>query len=389
MKFFLTLLLFSFFAGCGPASGRKDAKGGGRKALPPDPRVTPRKIALSSDGKLLLLVCSASDLPRFQDYLTLWDTTTGKILCTLPAPNNEVTFIAFLPDSKRALAANADGTLSVYELARRKLVRRIKVSEKSCSLVVISPDGKLALAAGRDTNFKIHLKVWDVATGKSVKTIDKVPPPLGYLAWSPDGRWVLTGSRLIEQDNTVRLWDVTSGKIAHTFPGKRRWEGPFAFAPNNKWAVLNKIPDGGNRKAFPDLVLWNLQGKKIMQTLKRNDIPSLEGEGYPLVAVSPDGNQLIGKDYDEFLQFWDVRTGRLIQSLSVDPAPDQFPKGRDRPAFIHGYCLSRDGTRAAAVTGENKEGGAPKYFTLRLHIWDLQKSKLLRSWQWPGWEPLD
>src|SRR5215469_4500838 len=99
MRFWLTLLCCCLLAGCRPSSELK--KPGQKKgSLPEWADVRPSRAALSPDGKLLLLACSAHNIREFRDFLTLWATETGKMLCTLDTGNKEAYFIGFAPDGK-------------------------------------------------------------------------------------------------------------------------------------------------------------------------------------------------------------------------------------------------------------------------------------------------
>jgi YVTN family beta-propeller protein len=86
------------------------------------------------------------------------------------------------PDGKSAWVANAkDGTISIVDLAQKKVVQTLGANVPHANRLKITPDGNLALiSAGPD------LVVYDVATHKEVKRI-----PIGHgsagIAIQPDG----------------------------------------------------------------------------------------------------------------------------------------------------------------------------------------------------------
>ena len=144
MRFWLSLVCCCLLAGCRPSSELKKP-GQKKRSLPKWINVTPRRAALSPDGKLLLLACSARNLPEFREFLTLWNTETGKMLCTLHTGAKRANSIGFAPDGKLAVASCGGHTVRFYAMTGSKVGRPLRIVQGGSGPVAISPDERAAL----------------------------------------------------------------------------------------------------------------------------------------------------------------------------------------------------------------------------------------------------
>jgi hypothetical protein len=340
--------------------------------------VSPGRVALSADGKLLLLTYRTKNLPKFRDYVKLRDAKTGKHLCTVKG-KREPSSISFLPNGKRALVASYDGTLTLFEVPSGKVVRTIQAFKKGVGLASISADGKDVLTHGSDKGSDDKLKLWEVATGKLIREIYTGAAPVHFLAISPDKKLALSGGDQIYQESKVQLWNLTTGKLIRTFPGKREWGGPFAFSPDGKLVLLTKAKDAGSDRSETDLILWDVNNGKVVK--------QLEGQLGGLAAFMPGGKQVIAQGGNHTVKFWNLKTGKVVRSVSVYPGDrtdNKVKPGKPPEAnTVEAFALSSRGTRAAAVTGWHKIGWES---TLTVKVWDLAGNKLLATWQDPTGE---
>ena len=128
------------------------------------------------------------------------------------------------PDGKELWAANAqDGTISIIDLASRKVVQTLDANVKSANRLKFTPDGKLVLVSmlgGPD------LAVFDAATRKEAKRI-KIGRGAAGIQMQPDGARAFVACT---PDDHVVIVDLKSLEVTgHLNAGK----GPDGMA----WAV--------------------------------------------------------------------------------------------------------------------------------------------------------
>ncbi|MBX3461301.1 MAG: sigma-70 family RNA polymerase sigma factor [Planctomycetes bacterium] len=186
---------------------------------------------------------------------------------------------------------------------------------------VFSPDGR-AVFAGGDT----LLSRFDAATGKRIWSAEVGDCPIEHLAVSPDS-----------------LWIYTSG------PGSAETDSDHNSAKARK------------NTAGAHICIWNAQSGALVGKFPNS------GPGYVL-AVTPDGKQLVGAGYQGF-SVWDIATRRYLRTIEYTAAHDQ--EGLREPAA---FRVSNDGKRIVACF----EGGGSN---THICAWEFQSGKLLHHWR--------
>jgi RNA polymerase sigma factor (sigma-70 family) len=188
----------------------------GGRLSPMLPFCTPRRAALSPDGKTLAV---GPDFPEgFRGVpVRLWDVATGKAGHELQEPLRLVGG----PDE----AGSGRAARSLWG-ARWHM--------KSRDGRAFSPDGRLLVdwAEHPFGRSRIdHVYVWDVATGRAVATLAAGPRNgAANAAFAPDGRTLATASA----DGVVRLWEVATWKVRAEFRGHRHRVTALAFGPDGR-----------------------------------------------------------------------------------------------------------------------------------------------------------
>ena len=192
----------------------------------------------------------------------LWQTGSGNLAFTIPATDGNYMFyaMAFSPDSSMLALGGFFGDIVLYDVEKKRIIRRIDTYDISVDGLAFSPDGQI-LATVSNTN---DIAIWDITdksqlfSGKSEK-IDK-DNFYGFesLAFSSDGKYLVTGTRL----GYVEIWQV----VPDTYQLQRE----------RAWFADNK---------------------------------SIES-----IAISPDGTLLVTSS-DKGVQFWSMRDGSLLNSL--------------------------------------------------------------------------
>jgi WD40 repeat protein len=188
--------------GFGETSGGielRDPAGGGVRFSIEAVSDGPRPIAFSPDGRLL--AAKSRGEPRIWDGpLTLRDTTTGRIVATLPTGDSRG--VAFSPDGRRLASAGFDGSIRLWDVRTGQELRALTGHTACVNSVAFSPDGRRLASASEDTT----VKIWDAATGQEVLTLRGHTGEVWRVAFAPDGRRLASAGF----SGTVMLWELTA-----------------------------------------------------------------------------------------------------------------------------------------------------------------------------------
>jgi WD40 repeat protein/tetratricopeptide (TPR) repeat protein len=237
-------------------------------------------------------------------YVTLWDIDAATELARLPGasdlpdfrmdPYSEVVgALAFSPDGKYLVAgfgpkwliksASSPNPLKVWDVATRRLIRRLNGHTGYCVSLDFSRDGKL-LASGSGDGTVI---IWSTQTWKKERTLQNPDPPssisqgrsqVGGVAFSPDGKTLAVASL----GGTVQLWEVATGELQETLKGHSSAVTAVAFSPDGR-----TLASGSNDQTVR---LWNLATRRQLMQLDAGS--GAMGSVYSL-AFSPDGKHLL------------------------------------------------------------------------------------------------
>jgi WD40 repeat protein/tetratricopeptide (TPR) repeat protein len=240
--------------------------------------------------------------------VALWDldaaTELARLTGTVDLPGfpedtaaEPVSALAFSPDGKYLVAGfgmknlysatSYPNPLKVWEVATRRLVRRLNGHTRFCVAVDFSRDGSLLASAGHDGK----AIVWSTETWRPVHTLmnrdrgtldtDSGRAQVQDVAFSPDGKTLAMAS----YGGSVQLWDVVTGKLLESLKGHSNAVGAVAFSPDGRTLASG----GGDRTVR----LWNVATRRELMQLDPGrmtlgDVRSL--------AFSPDGRQLLAGD---------------------------------------------------------------------------------------------
>lgn len=239
------------------------------------------------------------------------------------------------PDGWLALSAGrSHSSVRVWDVNKRKELRRFEKHDSWVWSVALSRDGKRALSGGVD-----GLRLWEVASGKELRHFTGHQRQVYKVALSADGRRALSGS----QDQTVRLWDVDSGAELQCFRGHTDEVSAVAFSPDGKRALSAAVDN--------TVRLWDVESGKELQRFT----------GTWVSGFSPDGRRLLTVGRDHFVRLWDIDTGKELR---------RFEGHTEEVCCV---AFSPNGKRGLSGSRDN---------TVRL--WDLNTGKELRCFRGHG-----
>ncbi|KAF9960056.1 hypothetical protein BGZ72_008014 [Mortierella alpina] len=160
--------------------------------------------------------------------------------------------------------------------------------------VQYSPDGRY-LATG---SFDKTVRIWDGTTNQNeVYVLKGHGLNISDLAWGHDSSLLLSAA----YDKTCKLWDVESGKQLDSFEGDGFVQYNNIFFHGTTRNVLTMVD---TRKEN------NSSGPAI--TIKNDAMVNS-------IYVYHDGLTVISGDSSGYIKTWDVRTGRVLQSVLNEP----------------------------------------------------------------------
>jgi RNA polymerase sigma factor (sigma-70 family) len=274
-----------------------------KRVAPASPRFS-SSAALSPDGRLF------AD-PSGRGPVTLWDTQTGRVRCTLQGDRNRAEYgLVFSPDAKTlATACAEDGsrnaTVSLWDTATGELRRRVRVPRtRLLDLRHLSSDGRQLLFAVR---YGCGVQLWDLVKGREILEQQAHASSVACLAFTPDGRSIVSGG--VE---TVRVWDAKTGQ-------QRQVMSPHCWFPNQVMARPDgrTVVTGGMDGAVHVHDLTS--GREVRRYLldREPDATTPRGNQILYLGLAPDGRtaatlSTADKAARSRLHVWDLDSGRAL-----------------------------------------------------------------------------
>ncbi|MCB0123789.1 MAG: DUF4062 domain-containing protein, partial [Caldilineaceae bacterium] len=159
--------------------------------------------------------------------------------------------------------------------------------------VVVTPDGRCAVSASRDST----VKIWNLMSGECDATLSGHTLPVNGVAITPDGQRIISASA----DGTLKIWDITSGVAVLTLFGHTLPVNCVAVIPL-KQHVISASDDG-------TLKIWDIATGDTINTLRGHS------KAVTYVAVMPNGQQAVSASADHTLKVWDLFTGINVATL--------------------------------------------------------------------------
>jgi WD40 repeat protein/uncharacterized caspase-like protein len=333
-----------------------------------------KALALSPDGKYVLTASSNFATLSFAEFGTgfLRVALEGNIF-------NDVSSVAFSPDSKQFLFGAYDGKAHLYDIdaaneANRSFQGHTNLVERNRGYSVnalFSPDGTkiltgcadgIAILWDKKTSKQLHAFqgrtevifhpreeqvltvlgtaaiLWDARSGEPIRVFKGHTSDATAVAINAKGNQVLAGFA----DGTAILWDAAEGQRRRVFQAHANWMTAVAFSPDRRFVLT-----GSDDKTA---VLWERQTGQQVRTFVGHTA------GVTCLAVSPDGRQLATGSADQSVIVWETATGKQLRVF------------REHTAAVAAVAFDAEGN--SLLTGSADHTAI---------VWDLKSGRKIRD----------
>jgi WD40 repeat protein len=217
----------------------------------------------------------------------IWDWPAGakKPLHTLGGHQSAIWSARFSPDGSLAVTAGRDGSVKVWNPETEECLATLAAHRKGAYDAAFSTDSRFLVTAGGDG----MAKVWDWQADPTRPRAElEHPTTVRGAALSPDGRLVITACG----DRIVRVWEWESdASDPRTILHGHSWPvNTAAFHPHNGRFAVTASSDGTAR-------VWDVDRHTALLVLRGHD-----GKPVKSAAFSPDGRSVVTAGEDGTVQ---------------------------------------------------------------------------------------
>lgn len=258
----------------------------------PFPEGEPQSLTFTRDGKQLLI--GGGRHSQF-GCAVLVDIETGNRITQVGDELDTVLAADISPDKTRIAIAGPQKVVRVFDSLTGEIVQELKKHTDWIFCLRFSPDGVL-LASGDRSN---GLVVWEADTGLIYCELKGHTDAIRAVDFRPDSN-VLASASL---DGTLRTWDMPAAKQIKSWNSHGGGATAVSFAQDGQLASA-----GRDRR----VKLWNGAGE-LQKEFKGLSEAVLE------VAITGDGKQIAGGDWNGQVGVWGLETPDAPQALVPNP----------------------------------------------------------------------
>jgi WD40 repeat protein len=261
----------------------------------------------------------------YDNTIEIWDAASDERLLTLRGHNTYIHALAWSPEGTRLASGDGDGMVIVWEVATGRQIAVLPSHGQIITAITWSPDGTTVLTDTDGINTYAYLQLWDADTGALIRnTGSRVSY---HLFWSPDHQ-VLASAHIFK----VSLLDPVTFQTIREIPQgtDQMW--------STVWSPRGDVIAGGLNNGI--VMLWDAGTGRLAAAFRANDhereaFSRIAWQGVVALAFSADGTRLTAVSVDGTLRTWDVESGAVLASSTLEsPVTDaDFSADGERLAY--------------------------------------------------------
>jgi WD40 repeat protein len=308
-------------------------------------------VAFDQSGKKLL---TASD----DGTVRVWDAATGvetgafRDHAQAEGEERWVWSAAFSPDGALAVTAGRDQTARIFRTTIVAPVMTLAGHSRSVKDAAWHPGGEAIATGSNDAT----IRIWDVATGETVRILNVGGGGVNAIDFSPDGERLASAS----DDGVVRLWDWRSGRridqasigaVAEDVRFSKDGASVVAAAESGRARVwraqgLDKVRDfnhgaRGYAAVFASggasVATAGVDGVIRVWSLEDGSLlQEIAGHRDGVRALDSDGGgaRIVSGSRDNTARIWDAATGKELETVGHVTAAMRLPVAIDAPPYF-------------------------------------------------------
>lgn len=281
----------------------------------------------SPNGQYIVTRSTADKVVR------VWDVQSGREIAGM-THDDDVTAMAFSPDSRYVASGSIDGVVIVWEANTGRTVS-FMLEGGLFKFVLFSPDGQYVASVdpGKPSQGFISyadqatIHIWEASSGRKVLDILSLTLPTA-IAFSPDSRYIAFASapniRQKDFNGIVSIRELPSGVEVASYSHPTDIYA-LLFTSNSKYLITGS---GNTYNRYGTIVLWNMQAR--METGR-----ILSGGSISNLALSPDNRYLVAGFHTDIVggstyRIWDLQSNRPLMEVEGEMTnnPSAITQGR-------------------------------------------------------------